>query len=152
MNLSRLSMAWAGPIVLALSLLSLPVGAQDAKPEKPDATIEIEQAQFALLASINAGGGKLTFNGKTYEFEIGGLGIGGIGIADIKAKGEVFHLTNVEDFFGVYGEARTGYAVANKGSGNLWLENTKGVVLEIDTEADGLILSLGADGVLIKKR
>ena len=55
-------------------------------------------------------------------------------------------------FFGVYGEARTGYAVANKGSGNLWLENTKGVVLEIDTEADGLILSLGADGVLIKKR
>lgn len=148
MQVFRLSL-WAGALALAGSLFLAPAMAQD---EKPDATIEIDQAQFALLASVSAGGGKLMYQGQTYEFQIGGLGVGGVGVADIKAHGNVFNLKNVEDFYGIYGQGRINAAVADKGAGELWLKNTDGVELQIKVDSDGLILDLGADGVLIEKR
>jgi hypothetical protein len=40
-------------------------------------------------------------------------------------------------------------AIGQSGGGELWLQNTSGVVLHLKTERKGLALSLGGDAVYI---
>lgn len=140
----------------ALVLVSLP--SSDAAPAKDDkkksdlvktGTITVEQYQVAFIGSGNLGGGKLTFNGKTYSFTIGGLGIGGIGVSRIKASGTVYNLKNLKDFPGAYVQGRYGFAAGDKSGGKLWLQNEQDVVIEIQGDREGLALSLGGDAVYI---
>ena len=74
--------------------------AWDTPGLKQSGTVEIEQVQIAFLSSGNLGGGKLHNQGKTYEFAIGGLGVGGIGVSKIEAIGEVYNLNSLGDFPG----------------------------------------------------
>jgi hypothetical protein len=138
------------PLLLAAVALS---PAQPAKAEQdrmPSGTVVIDQTQFALIFSGAFGGGTLHYQGKSYGFTIGGLGIGGIGIATLHATGDVYDLHDVSDFGGVYGQARADYALGKESGGNLWLQNPKGVYLHLKAEREGIILSVGADGVIIK--
>ena len=112
-------------------------------------TITIEQVQVAFIGSGNLGGGTLTVGGTRYNFSIGGLGIGGFGVSKMKCTGTVYNLKNLNDFPGGYVQARYGMAVGQSGGGQLWLENTKGVVIEVKAERTGLALSLGGDAVYI---
>jgi hypothetical protein len=116
----------------------------------PSGTVEIEQYQVAFIGSGNLGGGRLYFQGREYPFTIGGLGIGGFGISKIEAVGEVYNLSNIGQFQGAYGQARTGIAVADLGGGTLWLENPLGVYIKLQTKRQGLALSLGADAIYIQ--
>ena len=113
-------------------------------------TVTIEQVQIAFIGSGNLGGGTLKFGGKSYDFSIGGLGIGGFGVSKITATGTVYNLKNRSDFAGTYGQARYGIAIGNASTGELWLQNTRGVVLQLKADRQGLALSLGADAVHIK--
>ena len=112
-------------------------------------TVEIEQVQVAFIGSGNLGGGTLQFQGKSHRFTIGGLGIGGIGISKMQATGDVFNMTELRQFAGAYGQARYGMAIADKSAGELWLQNTNGVLLNLKAKRTGLALSLGADAVII---
>ncbi|HVJ44002.1 MAG TPA: hypothetical protein VM639_21040 [Dongiaceae bacterium] len=157
--------AGAGPVKFAFPLLrrvsrrhaiiggaafiisrSLPAAADE---EKPDATVDIEQVQIAFIGSGNLGGGKLHFQGKTYPFTVGGLGIGGIGISKMQAIGSVYSLKRLADFPGAYVQGRYGVAVGGAGSGELWLKNPSGVEMLLKTKRQGLALSLGGDAVYI---
>jgi hypothetical protein len=113
------------------------------------ATIKVEQYQVAFIGSGNLGGGKLDFNGRTYSFTIGGLGIGGFGVSKITASGTVYNLKNLKDFPGAYVQGRYGYAAGDQSGGKLWLQNDKDVVIEIQGTREGLALSLGGDAVYI---
>lgn len=136
--------------VLALAvLLALPTSAWAADPDlRESGTVAIEQYQIAFIGSGNLGGGTLTYQGKSYPFTVGGLGIGGFGASKINATGTVYNLDDLADFEGAYGQARTGLTVG-EGSGTFWLQNTKGVYMKLDAKREGLALSLGADGVII---
>lgn len=112
-------------------------------------TVYIEQVQIAFIGSGNLGGGTLTYEGRKHEFTIGGLGVGGIGLSKIEATGTVYNLFHVEDFRGAYVQARYGLAVGTLSTGELWLQNTKGVGLALKAERTGLALSLGGDAVYI---
>jgi hypothetical protein len=112
-------------------------------------TVTIEQVQIAFIGSGNLGGGTLIVGGQKYSFSIGGLGIGGIGVSRMECTGTVYNLKNLNDFTGGYVQARYGMAVGQSGGGQLWLENTKGVVLELKAKRTGLALSLGGDAVYI---
>ena len=142
----------AGVVVVLLGFAVAPAGqAQEQEaPKEPSGTIEIDQTQMALLISGSLGGGVLHYQGESYDFKIGGLGVGGVGIAHIKASGEVYSLDDLVDFPGVYGQVSTGWAAGATKSGGMWLQNPKGVTLRLDTERDGLILTAGAEGVLIR--
>jgi hypothetical protein len=113
------------------------------------ATLTIEQVQIAFIGSGNLGGGQLIFNGQKYPFSVGGLGIGGIGLSKMEAHGAVYNLHNLADFSGGYVQARYGLAVGDISTGQLWLQNTRGVVLSLKAERTGLALSLGGDAVYI---
>jgi len=123
--------------------------AAKAEDLKQTATVTIEQVQIAFIGSGNLGGGELIFNGQKYPFSVGGLGIGGIGVSKMVAYGAVYNLYNLADFAGGYVQARYGLAVGSTSTGQLWLQNTKGVVLSLKADRTGLALSLGGDAVYI---
>jgi hypothetical protein len=107
------------------------------------------QVQAAYLGSGNAGNGTLRYRGHTYPFTVGGLGVGGIGISKIEARGEV-GLERLRDFPGAYVQARYGLAVGTVSTGDLWLKNGNGVIMRLVAKRQGLMLSLGGDAVVIQ--
>lgn len=140
--------------LMAAGGLMLCFGAGTAWAQQPDestksGTVRIEQVQLAFIGSGNLGGGTLQYGGKTYQFTVGGLGIGGFGVSKITATGNVYNLTKADDFPGAYIQGRYGAAVGTMSTGELWLKNTNGVVLELKAEREGLALSLGGDAVYI---
>lgn len=48
--------------------------------------VDMSQVQAAYIGSGSAGQGTLSYRGQTYPFNVGGLGIGGIGVSTIRAK------------------------------------------------------------------
>jgi hypothetical protein len=128
------------------------VAAQSAVAQKKpkSGTVSISQVNVALFWSASLGGGSLSFEGKSYKFVIGGLGIGGIGASSLDASGEVYGLQRPQDFEGVFGQTRYGYAIGDESAGKLWLENTNGVVMALKAKRSGLALSAGADGVVVR--
>jgi hypothetical protein len=123
------------------------------QPEKRfSGTVEINSTQLAFIISGRGGGGVLEFNGQEYYFDIKGLGVGGFGVSTLNAVGAVYNLEKVDDFNGVYVQARAGAAVGPKGKGYLSIGNSKGVILELKGGQQGLALMTGVDGLKIKLR
>lgn len=112
-------------------------------------TVTIEQVQIAFIGSGNLGGGTLIAGGQKYGFSVGGLGIGGFGVSKMEAYGTVYNLRNLADFAGSYIQARYGLAVGELSTGELWLKNSRGVVIQLKAKRTGLALSLGGDAVYI---
>jgi hypothetical protein len=135
------------------ALLGHGASAQTAgsQPARPVGQITMVQRQVSLLGSVSWGSGTLTFQGRTHNFRIRGLGVGGLGISEFRADGDVFGLTRLADFSGLYGAARAG-AVAGSSAvqGGVWLQNSSGVALNIRPERSGVALQVGADGLLIE--
>lgn len=136
-------------IAVLLALGAVPGLAQSSQLGPPTGTVRIQQIQVAFIGSGAAGGGKLTYRGRSYDITVGGLGIGGIGGSRLTANGTVYGLTRREDFAGAYVQIREGWAAGDAGRGRLWLRNAKGVTMKLRARRQGLQLSLGADGVLI---
>jgi hypothetical protein len=135
---------------LVLCALSAVATAQSSRPARSSGSVNIHQVQVALIGSGALGGGTLYFHGRSYPFKLGGLGIGGIGISTLDAVGSVYNLRRLEDFNGIYGQARTGWAVGESGKGEMWLQNSNGVYLRLRAKRQGLSLSLGADGMIVR--
>ena len=127
----------------------LPAFGAQAQDKVKTGSVEIEQVQVAFIGSANLGGGTLSFQGKTYRFSVGGLGVGGFGASKMQATGDVYNLKELRQFPGAYGQARYGIAVGDKSTGDLWLQNPNGVLISLRARRTGLALSLGADAVYI---
>jgi hypothetical protein len=109
-------------LIVLCSTLSAGALAQSAPPPKPSGSVSIHQVQVAFIGSGAVGGGTLYYGGRGYPFKLGGLGIGGFGISTLDAVGSVYNLRRLQDFEGVYGQARTGWAVGGQGKGQMWLQ------------------------------
>jgi hypothetical protein len=117
--------------------------------QAPDGTVEMHEVQAAYLGSGTAGNGTLFFRGRNYPFKVAGVGVGGIGLSTVEARGEVYKLQNVEQFAGTYAQGRYGFAIGTTSGGDLWLQNDDGVVMHLVAKREGLMLSLGADAIQI---
>ena len=114
----------------------------------PSGTIHIENWNIQAIATMNVGQGELKFNNRVYQFEIGGVGAGGVGMTKISATGEVHHLKNIADFQGKYFEVKaSGTLVVGKEA--LAMENDKGVVIKLVSDSKGLQLTAGPEGITI---
>ena len=118
------------------------------RAQSPSGHLTMELGQGALILSALAGKGTLAFQGKSYKFKVGGVGIGGIGASVAFIEGEVYNLSRLEDFSGAYFQLEGGYA-AVEGTGVFWLRNSNGVDLELRSKTKGLIMTVGAEGVVI---
>lgn len=142
-------------LILIALLCSAPLQAAEvAKVEsgdKPTGSVTMQFGQGGFILGVSGGEGTLSFKGRKYPFKLGSLGVGGFGVSKTTAVGEVYHLKNVEDFPGAFFQARAGYA-AVEGKGVQWLENSNGVVIKLRTTTKGLILNLGADGLMVEMK
>jgi hypothetical protein len=135
----------------ALAIVRHATAQQAAPAEVPSGTVTLEQTQVSLLANAGWGHGTLNYQGRTYRFRLHNLGVGGIGYSKLSAHGNVFGLTKLEDFAGLYGVLRAGAVAANDQlSGGIWLENPAGVRMHLVPSRRGLALNLGADGLVIQ--
>lgn len=151
----RTAVAAAAFVGLSSTIASLPLHAADAAPKKitaqdlantpPSATLEFDGVQIRLLVGGSSGKGVLHFQGKQIPFTAKSLSVGGAGVAEVHAVGDVHYLKNVADFAGVYTGLTVG-ATAVKGKGVATFQNSKGVVLSVKAKSDGAALSLGVSG------
>jgi hypothetical protein len=113
--------------------------------EQPSGTVTIDEVQVMLIVGGDHGKGTLHFDGKDYDFKAGGLKLGGMGVHKMDMSGEVYNLTKVDDFPGLYLAAEAG-ADMDKGAGEIWLKNDKGVRMHLKSKSEGLALSVGVEG------
>ncbi len=141
-----------GAVATVLSLFGAYAAAQTSGgPKVLSGTVEIHSTQVAFLVSGKTGGGVLEFNGGEHYFKIGGLGVGGMGVQKIDAVGAVYNLEDISQFPGTYVEARAG-ATVGKGKGYMTLSNKHGVIMELKFSGQGVALSVGADGMIVRMK
>lgn len=120
-----------------------------AKADSPSGKVSLTLGQAGLLIGASGGKGTLTFHGRSYAFEIGGMGIGEFGGSKATCEGEVYNLTRLEDFSGAYVQLKSGYT-GTEGKQEIWLKNSNGVEIELRSKTKGLELTAEAEGVMIK--
>ena len=140
----RIRLAVAVGLAVLLSAGSA-VYAQDDVELRESGTVEISTIQIALLWSGSLGGGTLHFNGESHAFTLGGAGLGGFGGSSLNASGTIYNLDSLDQFEGAYGQARTGFVAGTEGTSKIWLENEKGVYIELEGDRQGLMLAMGGD-------
>lgn len=144
--------ALLGVMALALGACSfggVKLGPDAVKGKSPNGFVEMKEVQAAYIGSGSGGNGTLFFNGREYTFDVGGAGVGGIGLSTVDASGDVYNMTDVSQFPGTYGQARYGFAIGTESGGDLWLQNEQGVILHLKARRTGLMLTLGGDAVVI---
>ncbi|MBR0672147.1 hypothetical protein [Neoroseomonas soli] len=150
----RAVLCGAGVAALSATLAACgaetPAGPDPTSGRRPEATVELEMVQAAYYGSAATGSGEIEYRGRRHRFRVSGAGLGGIGLARVQAYGEVFNLRDLARFPGAYAEARTGFALGALGGGQLWLENESGVIMRLQARREGLMLSLGADALVIE--
>jgi hypothetical protein len=137
-------------LVVNLAVCTAQAASTNQRGEPPSGYVQMTQVQAAYLGSGNAGSGILRYRGHSYRFKVGGLGVGGIGISKIEAKGEVYGLQHLRDFPGSYIQGRYGIALGTRSTGDLLLKNGSGVIMRLVAKRQGLMLSLGGDAVVIR--
>ncbi len=148
--------AWAAALMLAAPLVltgcstSVELGPNAVAGLTPDATVNMDEVQVAYIGSAGGGSGTLYYQGTAFPFNVGGLGVGGVGASTISAEGEVYKLGNLANFAGTYGQARYGFAIGHMSGGDLWMQNERGVIMHLKAKRTGLMLSLGGDAVVIR--
>jgi hypothetical protein len=119
----------------------------------PAAQVEIRKWQLGMNGKVGWGRGTLTYRDVRRPIRIRKLGVGGVGMSRVRAKGEVFGLTDVNQFPGAYGQVRAGVTVPEAElTSAVWLQNAAGVQVRLVPNRTGLALAIGADGVLIEWR
>jgi len=139
------------PLALTLAACtgSPRVGPAAIEGQRPSGTVEMDLFQAAYIGSGSIGRGVLHHRGRSHPFKVAGAGIGGIGASAVQAHGEVFFLDEPGLFAGAYAQARYGFALGTRSTGELWLQNEAGVIMRLKARREGLILSLGGDAVVI---
>ena len=120
-----------------------------SKDDKPDAKLSLSGTSAAIGIGTTWGSGKLTYKGKTYPVRLRGLDIGGVGGASIDAHADVYHLHNLADFDGTYAAVGAG-AAAGPGAGHSIMRNDKGVVIDLASDTEGVLVKAGVDGMKLE--
>ena len=137
------------PAFLATTLVMSSLALAADVTRQPSGKVEIDETQFGLIVGGSTGGGTLTYNGKKYDFKVGGLSVGAaIGAAKISAVGEVYDLSDVSKFPGTYTKLDASVALGG-GMGGVQMKNENGVIMRLDSTTQGLQFNLGVSGVKV---
>ena len=117
--------------------------------DKLSGTIDISSTTIAAGIGVNWGHGTLNFEGKTYKFKLNGVSVVDLGISSVSAAGDVYNLTSISDFAGMYSGGEAAIAVAG-GAGVQELTNQKGVKIKLKSKKQGIQLKLAPEGVKIE--
>jgi len=134
-----------GAVMLAGALMLVSVSTQ-SRAQTGNVNIKIVKAGF--IVGVGGGSGTLTFNGKSYRLNIGGVSVGTIGVATVNLVGTARNLRTAADIAGTYAAASASVAIVGGGK-VAKLQNEKGVILELHGVQLGLEASLSLSGMTI---
>lgn len=120
---------------------------QSIAGRRPVGTVTIAEN---FIGGAGAGNGTLIFRGQSYPFRLAGAVVGPGGAARIHASGDVYGLTKVEDFPGIYTQGTGARGLETGGRDELWLRNAAGVIMHLRGTQTGVVLGLGRDQILIE--
>ena len=113
-------------------------------------TVEIESKAVAIGIGFQWGGGTLTmYDGSTHKFTLKGLSVLDVGVSSVTASGEVFKLTDPQDFAGTYFAGQAGGALGGGGA-SIVMRNRNGVVMRLESKQKGVRLTLAPEGISVK--
>ncbi len=114
-------------------------------------TLQFSMTRIGFLLGVRWGEGVLTLNdGFQLSFDVSGAKLLETGISTANFDGEVYNLTNLEDFEGTYWGASTQITLI-KGKGELQTNNANCVFIRAKSTGGGLQLSAPApEGLAIK--
>jgi hypothetical protein len=119
--------------------------------QKESATVALEIKAIALGIGAQKGEGTINFQDQEYTFTLKGVDYGSISKMTIQTTGKVYHLKSLDDFEGIYFQARAALSVGDTGKGGIFLVNRHGVTIRlVSQEEKGFDLSLGRGGIKIK--
>jgi hypothetical protein len=113
--------------------------------------VRFKVAKAGFIVGVGGGSGVLTFKGKHYRLQVGGISAGTIGVASTELSGTAYHLRRAADIVGTYTAASGSVAVAG-GAKVATLRNTNGVVLQLHGRQVGFEASLALSGMTISFR
>lgn len=112
-------------------------------------TISLKVYKVGWVIGGSGGGGRLTFQGRTYRLGVGGIDYGLVfGGSKTILQGRVSHIRRASDVEGVYGAVGAGLAIGH-GTRAIVLTNQKGAVLELSGRQVGLIANLDLSGLAL---
>ena len=121
--------------------------AQNIQGLTPSGTVALTE-MFA--AGYGGGSGTLTFHDQSYPFRLIGAVVGPGGAEKVTASGEVYKLTKIGDFGGRYTQSSGAAGLSRGGAGQLWLENSAGVIMHLYSQTEGVLLSLGREEIFVR--
>lgn len=139
MKISRMIVA-----CFATLLFVAPAFAGD-KAQVPDATITLSAKTFATGIGRTSGEGVLTYKGQKIPFKLSGFSLGELGISVLDATGDVYNLTFLEKFDGVYDTQNIEGALII-GAGKTAMKNDSGVQISLSTKQKGLKIGASLGG------
>ncbi len=134
-------------LIALVAVLGASLIASAAWADSGSVRITIVKGGFFVGAS--AGSGSLTFHGRHYGLDIGGISGGLVfGAAKANLYGTVSHIRRPSDIAGVYVAAGAG-AAGIRGPGAIVLKNDKGALLELSGGQVGLMVNADLSGMAI---
>jgi hypothetical protein len=132
------------------ALIVLFAGLTQARAESGTVTLTVYKGGWIIGGS--AGGGTLTFRGRSYALSVGGIDYGLVfGGSKTSFRGRVSNISRPSDVAGVYGAAGAGLAIGG-GARGIVLTNQKGAVLELSGRQVGLMANADLSGLAITMR
>lgn len=115
---------------------------------QPDAILDFTGHAVGVGVGVNWAKGTLHYQGKSIPVSVRGLSLASVGVTNVSALGDVYHLTQLSDFAGKYTAVSAGAALAGGGSVAA-MQNANGVVIRMRAATQGVELNLGIDGIAI---
>lgn len=134
-------------VLVCLLIMALPAPAAP-KALSPVGDITFETTSVALGATFTFGRGWLTFQGRQYPIKVEGLGLVGVGVAKVRARGKVYNLKHPSEINGSYIEAGAGVALIG-GVKGFTAKNDRGVIIDISAEQEGVSFNVGGGSFTI---
>lgn len=138
---------FAGVAAAGLTML---VGA--ATPSRAETcSIRLHVVKAGFIIGVGGGSGVLVCHGRSVRLNVGGIGIGSLGIAAVDLRGTAANVHRPSDVAGTYGAAGAGATIVGGGQAAT-LQNGNGVVLQLQGPQVGFQVSLGLGGMTIALR
>jgi hypothetical protein len=135
-------------IIAALASMSL---AATTPSQAQTCSIRLHIVKAGFIVGAGGGSGTLVCHGQAYRLNVGGIGLGSLGVAAADLAGTASNVRDPAMVAGTYGAAGAG--VTFVGGGQVaTLQNGNGVVLQLSGGQVGFQVSLGLAGMTIAMR
>ncbi|MEP4484194.1 hypothetical protein [Marinobacter alexandrii] len=147
-NIFRKLQVFATALLVVLAAAGCSSTTSSGVTERPAGTITVREGQLLRIGAGGSGEGTLVFRGWQHTFLVENMVLSAIGPGSVELDGEVWNLENVEDFAGTYRPVKQDYD-GEKGLSGVWMENEKGVRVQVRTVGQDLSVRVDSTGSIV---